>query len=126
MTATYTGEPVARTLPGLLGGDVRMEFTPASVPGTGAVVLKQRRCLTTYAVGPLVTDLAAARGFRFIKIGGGSDADVTDLDVLVFRDGRTECGCRGKARWGRCKHAAAAVELCDLIPEPKEYRDAED
>lgn len=124
MTAAVAGETFRDVLKGFECGPVVMEFTPASIPGTGCLALRTKRHVGVYAVGPGRCD-DGGRAFRLVKVGGGSDKDLTDADVLVTAGGHVSCCCKGFARWSRCKHSSAVAVICseNLLPEPRVYRD---
>ena len=78
----------------------------------------------------------AETGLRFLTIRVGKQIDLywlsdvpTPLDGRVFKldkfgsadsyhvvltRGEQSCDCMGHLRWGHCKHASAALKLCEL------------
>lgn len=72
------------------------------------VCVVEGRNIDHYFVAPKSSDWGCA--FTFAKMG----ETAPPYDVLLAEDGQDVCGCKGFARYGYCRHHAAARKLVEL------------
>jgi hypothetical protein len=94
-------------------------FVAGEAPTSGTLTITQGRNtkdFATYAVRLIPGVPGRARGFRLVKVAGGTDDAADHYDVLIDSTGHDSCECRGFLRHGNCKHTDACrgliVELC--------------
>lgn len=89
-----------------------IRWTPWAVPGTGELVIEDRRTSTTYRVSEQPCDWTGTAA-RLVKVKGGSDdsAGVYDVFVAATPGEHNRCDCRGFERFSHCKHCSAVKAL---------------
>lgn len=104
--------------------------TPAADRDGTLTVHVPRKPADKYAVTFFPHDLPG-RGFRLVKVAGGSDPEETAYDVfLADRPHSDSCDCKGFVRFGKCKHASAIRLLLPRIEtplagDPRDFADTE-
>ncbi|HJZ54751.1 MAG TPA: hypothetical protein VKE74_07310, partial [Gemmataceae bacterium] len=92
-----------------------VQFTPGGRPGCGLLVIGTKRSHTQYALAEFPTDprFADGRGFHLEKLTTGTDPEADSYDVFICRrhESGDSCDCRGRERWGHCKHTSALRAL---------------